>query len=106
MLKTIAFGEILIDFLSDKLTDETNLANETFTKFPGGAPANVAAAVAKLGGDSYFVGKVAQDSFGKFLEKSLFDMGVKTEYIKYNISILYKSVISATSNSGLLTLSQ
>lgn len=86
MLKTIAFGEILIDFLSDKLTDETNLANETFTKFPGGAPANVAAAVAKLGGDSYFVGKVAQDSFGKFLEKSLFDMGVKTEYIKYTTS--------------------
>lgn len=83
MHKIIAFGEILIDFLSDKLSDGSHHADETFIKFPGGAPANVAAAVAKLGGNSYFAGKLAHDSFGEFLEKSLLNMGVRTDYIKY-----------------------
>lgn len=83
MLKTIAFGEILIDFLSDKLSNGSQKTEETFIKFPGGAPANVAAGVARLGGDSYFTGKIAQDSFGKFLEKSLKKMAVKTDYVKY-----------------------
>ncbi|GAB2578195.1 carbohydrate kinase family protein [Nitrincola alkalisediminis] len=81
MLKVIAFGEALIDMLSTN-TDSGNFAgHEAFIKFPGGAPANVAAAVAKLGGESYFAGKVGHDMFGDFLVKTLADCGVHTDYM-------------------------
>ncbi|AXS82803.1 carbohydrate kinase family protein [Marinobacter sp. Arc7-DN-1] len=87
MQKVIAFGEALIDMLSSNVgntpgtgTTETT-GQETFTKFPGGAPANVAAAVGKLGGRSYFAGKVGADMFGDFLKASLEDNGVNTDYL-------------------------
>lgn len=84
MFKVVSFGEILIDFLSNKLGPDEDETLETFTKFPGGAPANVAVAVAKLGGESYFVGKIATDMFGEFLTYSLKEMGVKTDYLTYS----------------------
>ncbi len=82
MLKVISFGEALVDMLSNSINQP--LADdqlERFTKYPGGAPANVAAAVAKLGGRSYFAGKVGADMFGDFLKRSLNQMGVDTAYL-------------------------
>lgn len=53
----VAFGEMLIDFVPD--TSGVSLAESTgFIKAPGGAPANVACAITKLGGSSAFIGKV------------------------------------------------
>jgi fructokinase len=74
--KVMAFGEALIDFLSNGATQAGEL--ESFTKFPGGAPANVAVAVARLGGNSHFVGQVGDDAFGHFLKDSLNGYGVDT----------------------------
>ncbi|NLQ17250.1 carbohydrate kinase [Marinomonas sp. M1K-6] len=74
--KVMAFGEALIDFLSNGATQAGEL--ESFTKFPGGAPANVAVAVARLGGNSHFVGQVGDDAFGHFLKHSLNGYGVNT----------------------------
>lgn len=74
--QVMAFGEALIDFLSNGAIQAGEL--ETFTKFPGGAPANVAVAVARLGGDSHFVGQVGDDAFGHFLKASLDSYGVNT----------------------------
>lgn len=86
MKKVISFGEALIDMLSscvssvsDNVEDTGN--SEHFTKFPGGAPANVAAAIGKLGGRSYFAGKVGADMFGDFLKLSLEQMKVRTDYL-------------------------
>ena len=70
-----------MDMLSDRILESEQKDNEQFTKFPGGAPANVAAAVAQLGGDSYFAGKISTDIFGGFLNDALIHMGVKTDYI-------------------------
>lgn len=86
MMKVISFGEALVDMLSDKLgagndVDPSVQGHERFTKFPGGAPANVAAAVARLEGRSYFVGKVGADMFGDFLKRSLEQMQVHTDYL-------------------------
>jgi sugar/nucleoside kinase (ribokinase family) len=81
MKKVIAFGEALIDMLSTTVTDESNQTHEAFIKFPGGAPANVAAAVGKLGAPSYFAGKVGQDMFGDFLIETLQACNVKTDYM-------------------------
>ncbi|MFJ5714363.1 aminoimidazole riboside kinase [Neobacillus sp. NPDC093127] len=66
----ICLGEALIDFIP---LDAENL---TYQKAPGGAPANVAVGIAKLGGLSTFVGKVGNDVLGHFLNETLADYGV------------------------------
>jgi fructokinase len=81
--KVMCFGEALIDMLSNKIDKDSNDENETFTKFAGGAPANVSVALAKLGGNSYFCGMLGSDPFGSFLYESLQHQGVKTDYVLF-----------------------
>jgi len=81
MLKTIAFGEALIDMLSSKTKNSSNTEQETFTKYAGGAPANVAAAIGRLGGNSYFAGKIGADMFGEFIRESFAEFNVKVDYL-------------------------
>lgn len=86
MIKVISFGELLVDMLSSRVSDDqdgqgNDSETERFTKYPGGAPANVAAAIGKLGGHSYFAGKVGADMFGDFLVQSLEAMHVRTDYL-------------------------
>ncbi|MFC3040722.1 carbohydrate kinase [Virgibacillus xinjiangensis] len=73
-------GELLIDmFCTDvgvELKDGSN-----FKKLAGGAPANVAAAIARLGGSSSMVGKVGDDSFGTFLIETLEQYDVDTSMV-------------------------
>lgn len=53
----VCFGEMLIDFVPT--TSGLSLAEApAFKKAPGGAPANVAVGIARLGGSSAFIGKV------------------------------------------------
>ncbi|NJB36932.1 MULTISPECIES: carbohydrate kinase [Flavobacteriaceae] len=66
MTKIFCVGELLIDFVAEHQGSDLSKANE-FTKKAGGAPANVACAIAKLGGKSSFVGAVGKDPFGTFL---------------------------------------
>ncbi len=66
MKKVFCVGELLIDFVAEKQGSDLSKAT-VFTKKAGGAPANVACAIAKLGGKSLFVGSVGKDSFGSFL---------------------------------------
>ncbi|KAK9941497.1 hypothetical protein M0R45_007210 [Rubus argutus] len=74
----VAFGEMLIDFVPD--TSGVSLAESTgFLKAPGGAPANVACAITKLGGKAAFVGKVGDDEFGHMLINILKKNGVNTD---------------------------
>lgn len=65
MQGVITLGEALIDFTP--LDDQ----NMDFRKNPGGAPANVAVALSRLGVDISFVGKVGDDVLGNFLVKKL-----------------------------------
>jgi fructokinase len=79
--KVICLGEALIDFVPQTLG--VGLKDvEGFTKAPGGAPANAAAAVATLGGRSVFVGKFAVDGFGDFLLRTLQDKGVDVSHTR------------------------
>lgn len=65
----VSFGEMLIDFVPD--VAGVSLAESTgFLKAPGGAPANVAVAISKLGGRSAFVGKVPSPSLSLSLSCS------------------------------------
>ena len=62
----VSFGEMLIDFVPD--IAGVSLAESTgFLKAPGGAPANVACAITKLGGSSAFIGKVLRISSSCFV---------------------------------------
>ena len=81
MKKVISFGEALIDMLSNRTAGADLEGPETFTKYPGGAPANVAVAIAKLGGRAYFAGKVGADMFGDCLRDEMAAAGVHTDYL-------------------------
>ncbi|MFJ7952125.1 carbohydrate kinase [Lysinibacillus sp. NPDC096418] len=80
MNKLIAIGECLIDFTPSEQGGA--LAEVTgFTRNAGGAPANVAAVVAKLGQHAALLSQVGQDPFGDFLIKTMEMAGVDTMYI-------------------------
>ncbi len=69
MADIVALGELLIDFTPLKATDKV-----AFERNAGGAPANVLAAVTRLGRSSRFVGCVGQDMFGTIFKKLFGDM--------------------------------
>jgi len=75
MLPVISFGEAIVDLISDRQTKDLKSA-EFFRRMPGGAPANVAVGVARLGGKASFLGKLGSDSMGDFLLQTLQDEGV------------------------------
>ncbi|WP_298792422.1 carbohydrate kinase family protein [uncultured Allomuricauda sp.] len=75
MKKVFCVGELLIDFVAEKQGNDLSKAI-TFTKKAGGAPANVACAISKLGGKSFFIGSVGNDPFGNFLLNVLKDQRV------------------------------
>jgi fructokinase len=76
----ICMGELLIDFFCTDV-DIDLVEGQNFQKQAGGAPANVCAAIAKLGGTARFCGKVGNDPFGHFLKKTLDDVEVDTSML-------------------------
>jgi fructokinase len=75
----VCFGEALIDFLA---APAAKGQPRSFVQNAGGAPANVAVAVARLGGRARFAGMLAEDMFGDFLLDSLRTMGVDTAFVR------------------------
>ncbi|HRH59490.1 MAG TPA: carbohydrate kinase [Chitinophagaceae bacterium] len=79
-MKILCIGEALIDMIcTDKgksLTEGNN-----FLKKAGGAPTNVAAAIAALGGSAELAAKVGVDPFGKHLIEVMNSFGVSTKYV-------------------------
>jgi fructokinase len=73
--KVICLGEILFDCLADELGKSVSEV-ASWTSYPGGAPANVACALTKLGTPSAFIGCVGQDEPGKELVLLLESIGV------------------------------
>ncbi|MGB3766852.1 MAG: carbohydrate kinase [Phormidesmis sp.] len=61
--RIICLGEILFDCLADQMGREL-FEVASWTEYPGGAPANVACALSKLGNAAAFVGCVGQDQPG------------------------------------------
>ena len=80
MKKVIAIGEALIDFIPHEKGRALNNV-ENFLRVPGGAPLNVAAAVAKLGGKSQMLTKLGQDGFGDAILNEVKPLGVDVSRI-------------------------
>jgi fructokinase len=94
MGKLYSIGEVLIDFIP--LQKGVPLKDVlSFERAPGGAPANVAAAAAKFGGESSIITKLGNDAFGDFLVEQLKNAGVKTD----------KILRTAEANTGLAFVS-
>ncbi|MFN7249374.1 MAG: carbohydrate kinase family protein [Anaerobacillus sp.] len=76
----ICIGELLIDFFCTDV-DIDLVEGKNFQKQAGGAPANVCATIAKLGGTALFSGKVGNDPFGHFLKRTLDEANVDTSLV-------------------------
>lgn len=79
-MKILCIGEALIDMIC---TDKGRSLSEgnNFLKKPGGAPTNVAAAIAALGGKVELAAKVGNDPFGKQLIQVMQEFGVSTRWM-------------------------
>lgn len=75
----ISFGEAFIDFRQRPARHGHPLCYEPC---PGGAPANVATAIARLGGIAAFVGTISEDALGHLLVKHLGASGVDTQWLQ------------------------
>ena len=82
MADVVAFGELLVDFVPT-VTGRSLHNAETFKKAAGGAPANVAAGLARLGVSSAFMGMVGEDGFGHFLTDTLKNAGVDISPLRF-----------------------
>ncbi|RED62949.1 5-dehydro-2-deoxygluconokinase [Cohnella phaseoli] len=77
-LDLIGVGRLCIDLNANEINrplEETL----TFTKYVGGSPANITIAASRLGLRSGFIGRVADDAFGRFIVNYLRKEGIDTE---------------------------
>ncbi len=79
-MKILCIGEALIDMIcTDK--GKSLAEGNNFLKKPGGAPTNVAAAIAALGGEVALAAKVGNDPFGQQLISVMESFGVSTKWM-------------------------
>lgn len=81
MKKVVCVGEMLIDFVC--LDTNTGIENGVnFIKKTGGAPANVAACIGKLGGEPLIVAAVGNDLFGTYLKNEVAHYQVNIDFVE------------------------
>ncbi len=71
--KIWVLGDAVVDLIPD--------GENHYLRCAGGAPANVAVGVARLGGDSAFIGRVGKDPLGEFMQQTLQAEQVDTSYM-------------------------
>ena len=74
----MTLGEVVADVYREEMPSEVELP---FTARPGGAPANVAVATARLGAEAAFIGRLGDDLFGDFILRALEAVGVDTSAV-------------------------
>ncbi len=79
MGKIVALGEVVSDIYRGESKSDVEMP---FTARPGGAPANVAVAAARLGSEAAFIGGVGEDLFGDFILRALQAEGVDTSAVR------------------------
>lgn len=85
-LDLLAIGETLVDFISLETAESLSAATH-FRRHLGGSPANIAVAVARLGGRAAIASKVGAGAFGQFLRGELERYGVVTDYLRNDRSV-------------------
>jgi len=77
----LCVGEALIDFVAQTRVNDVG-ASELFRRAAGGAVANVAVGIARLGGDVHFAGSLSRDAFGRFLVRTLAHENVNVDDVR------------------------
>lgn len=99
MPDVISMGELLVEFVATQ--HNVALAEVPgFIKAPGGAPANVAVGLQRLGLRAGFVGKVGNDPFGVYLRESLAQVGVDTNWLMIDREARTTAVFVAVWDDG------
>lgn len=86
--------------LGDAVVDLLPEGNGRLMQCAGGAPANVAVGVARLGGKSGFIGRVGEDPFGKFMHATLSEEQVNTEHMTFDPAQRTSTVVVALDDEG------
>lgn len=82
-MRVVCMGELLIDFVALESGVTVGEASG-FQKAPGGAPANVAVAIKRLGLESSFLTQLGDDPFGHYLAGVLEDEGIDISGIRFS----------------------
>lgn len=98
-IHVICLGEILFDCLADRAGVPLDLV-KSWTPYPGGAPANVACGLVKLGTSSGFVGCVGEDEPGTALVNLIETLGVNVTGIQRHPTAPTRQVYVLRSESG------
>lgn len=85
-------GDAVVDLLPD--------GEGKLLQCPGGAPANVAVGVARLGGNSGFIGRVGGDPFGHFMRRTLAAEQVDTTWLSVDPEQRTSTVVVALDDEG------
>jgi len=92
MSKIWVTGDAVVDLIPD--------SENRYLKCPGGAPANVAVAIARLGGKAAFFGRVGHDPLGRFMKQTLASEQVNTDYMTLDEAHRTSTVIVDLDDSG------
>jgi fructokinase len=90
--QVICLGEILVDRIADQVTANIS-AVQSWTDYAGGAPANVACGLSRLGTRASFVGAVGDDDRGRELVALLRAKGVDSSGVQINPTAPTRSVL-------------
>src|SRR5260370_2518694 len=82
-MDVVTCGELLIDFVATEV-GVTLAQASLFQKAPGGATANVAVGLARLGHHVGFLGQVGDDEFGHFLADTLRRNAVNIDGLRFS----------------------
>lgn len=85
-------GDAVVDLIPD--------GENHYLKCPGGAPANVAVAIARLGGQSAFFGRVGNDPLGRFMNQTLSQEQVDSHYLILDDDQRTSTVVVDLDDSG------
>ncbi|MFB2935656.1 carbohydrate kinase [Aerosakkonemataceae cyanobacterium BLCC-F154] len=97
--EVLCIGEVLFDCLADE-PGKSLFEVESWTAYPGGAPANVACALVKLGTSAGFIGAVGEDAPGDVLVELLQENGVDVTGIQRHRKAPTRQVYVLRSHSG------
>lgn len=97
--RVLCIGEVLFDCLADQAGRSLEQV-ESWTPYPGGAPANVACALTKLGTKAGFIGAVGADELGNSLVQLLQEVGVDVAGVQYDPNAPTREVYVVRSQSG------
>ncbi|ACB53516.1 fructokinase [Crocosphaera subtropica ATCC 51142] len=95
----LCMGEILFDCLANQLGKELEEVT-SWTAYPGGAPANVACALIKLGVAAAFIGCIGEDKPGDELVDLLETIGVNITGIQRHPTAITRQVYVTRSLTG------